>query len=354
MDYFTWSLDCYHNDIVISQAAARQASSVSQRSLSREVRKYPENEQRQSPEDCGACEESKDTGEGKHGEMETTSTSTGDACQSGQASLLERYQHIRTMYNGLGASLIGTTVSQGVYFYFYSSLKSVAMRRRQMKNRASNGGMEQNVAESLIIASLAGMANVLLTNPIWIVATRMQTYRNNSLVKGREKDPKLKEGRVIESCKAPSTLSIIASIYHDYGIRGFWNGVRASLIMVINPTIQYAIYEWLMAARLAKKKRPSSLQVFLTSAVAKAGATILTYPMLTVKTRMMSARKHDTDLQYSGVFDAVAQIMNREGLRGYYRGMSTKITQSILGAAILLVCKEKITDITRNLIQRTI
>ena len=38
-------------------------------------------------------------------------------------------------------------------------------------------------------------------------------------------------------------------VYGDYGIGGFWNGTAASLVMVINPTLQYALYEWLTAAR---------------------------------------------------------------------------------------------------------
>lgn len=271
--------------------------------------------------------------------------------------LLKLNKYVQTMYHGLGASLFGTTVSQGVYFYFYSVLKSIAIKRRQIKHRSSSlneSQVELNVVESLWIASLAGMANVVLTNPIWIVATRMQTYRDYAIDEDITKATISRNVAAKGHFRTPSTLSVIASIYNDYGIRGFWNGVRASLIMVINPTIQYAIYEWLMATRATKRKRPSSLQVFLMSAVAKAGATVITYPMLTVKTRMMSARKHDADIQYNGVADAVLQIMRREGPRGYYRGISTKITQSILGAAILLMCKEKITDITKDILERTI
>jgi hypothetical protein len=44
--------------------------------------------------------------------------------------------------------------------------------------------------------------------------------------------------------------------------------------------------------------------------------------------------------------------MKKEGLGGYYRGINTKITQSILGAALLLVCKEKITELTRDMFER--
>ena len=254
---------------------------------------------------------------------------------------------VKGAYEGLGASLFGTTVSQGVYFYFYSLLRTAFVHRRKKKLKQANEIIELRVPESLAIASLAGMANVLLTNPIWMVATRIQTYRNHSVLLGE-----LDHG-------SPSTASVIKSIFQEYGVSGFWNGVGASLIMVINPTIQYAIYEWLMTAqrrlmRQQKRKasRPSTLRVFMISALAKAGATVLTYPMLTVKTRMMSARKQDADLQYTSILDAVTQIMKKEGLGGYYRGMNTKITQSILGAAVLLVCKEKITEVTKDIFER--
>ena len=329
------------------QSATRQASSTSQK---------PEEEEENETQNGTQCHHDDDGGGGDHDGKEEEEG--GDAKEQGQGAtgkgvcyavpkeemprVQEMLKKIRVLYSGLGASLFGTTVSQGVYFYFYSVLRGVAVKRRKRGAK----GMELQVGESLAIASLAGMANVLLTNPIWMVATRMQTYR--SLDTSHKK------------IGSPNALSVIKSIFSEYGLGGFWNGVGASLIMVINPTIQYALYEWLMSvrARLAirrKKKtrrssRPSTLQVFLMSALAKAGATVLTYPMLTVKTRMMSARKEDADIQYASVLDAVRQILNKEGVAGYYRGMSTKITQSILGAAILLVCKEKMTDISTTLL----
>jgi adenine nucleotide transporter 17 len=306
------------------QSATRQASST--------------NRKQQEEEKGKLCHQEED-GDDDRTTQEDTLCHTALKEQMPRAE--EMLKKIQVLYSGLGASLFGTTVSQGVYFYFYSVLRGMAVKRR--KHGAS--GLELQVGESLAIASFAGMANVLLTNPIWMVATRMQTYRSL--------DAKHK------SIGSPNALSVIKSIFSEYGLGGFWNGVGASLIMVINPTIQYALYEWLMSVRArisirAKKRtidtaRPSTLQVFLMSALAKAGATVLTYPMLTVKTRMMSARKEDADIQYASVQDAVRQIFHKEGVAGYYRGMSTKITQSILGAAILLVCKEKRTDIRTTL-----
>ena len=222
----------------------------------------------------------------------------------------------RALFRGLEASLVGTTVSQGVYFYLYSRLRRAASEALKKKKKPRKDGAEGDVGVvgSLVVAALAGMGNVLLTNPIWMIATRMQSHQKTQCRASGE--------------HAPGPVAVAKSVYSEYGLGGFWNGVGASLIMVVNPTIQYALYEWMKAGRgklgrgggmprvayqSSTPHRPSAMEVFWMSALAKAGATILTYPMLTVKTRMMSARRGDAHMQYSSVLDAVLQIAKREG-----------------------------------------
>jgi len=308
------------------------------------------------------------------------------------------------LFPGLGASLVGTTVSQGVYFYLYSTLRQAAVRRRSSPTTfltdalADSRSAEVTVAESLLVAALAGMGNVLLTNPIWMIATRMQAHQKRTTTRtapqqssetankettaaqdsssrstsdpttsgsrSKNNDAPLNtpsNSKLADDVPTPGPVAVAREVYSEYGLKGFWNGVAASLVMVINPTIQYAFYEWLVAARGRVKRqnsrgngasnsRLSAGEVFLLSAIAKAGATVLTYPLLTVKTRMMSARKSDEHMQYTSVFDAITQIATKEGLAGYYRGIKTKIVQSVLAAALLFMCKEKITDFTRDLL----
>jgi solute carrier family 25 (peroxisomal adenine nucleotide transporter), member 17 len=61
--------------------------------------------------------------------------------------------------------------------------------------------------------------------------------------------------------------------------------------MVVNPTIQYVLYEWSMNIWLRRraatrgKALPSS-HVFVLSGLAKLGATLATYPLLVVKSRI--------------------------------------------------------------------
>lgn len=86
-----------------------------------------------------------------------------------QSTLAELLEIVRTsgwqaLFGGLGTALFGTTISQGIYFYLYSLLRAMAVDRRQPAGGVAS--QDITVAESLLIASLAGMGNVLLTNPI--------------------------------------------------------------------------------------------------------------------------------------------------------------------------------------------
>lgn len=44
----------------------------------------------------------------------------------------------------------------------------------------------------------------------------------------------------------------------------------------------------------------------------------------------------------TGTFDAILKMIRYEGLSGFYRGMSTKIVQSVFAASVLFVVKEEL------------
>jgi adenine nucleotide transporter 17 len=85
-------------------------------------------------------------------------------------------------------------------------------------------------------------------------------------------------------------------------------------------------------------------QTFLLGAVAKLGATVTTYPLLVVKSRLQAKQvtTGDKRQQYKGTLDAILKMIRYEGLYGFYKGMSTKIVQSVLAAAVLFMIKEEL------------
>ncbi|XP_028061679.1 peroxisomal nicotinamide adenine dinucleotide carrier-like [Camellia sinensis] len=47
-------------------------------------------------------------------------------------------------------------------------------------------------------------------------------------------------------------------------------------------------------------------------------------------------------LRYSGTFDAIMKMIRFEGLSSFYKGMSTKIVQSVFAASVLFMVKEEL------------
>jgi adenine nucleotide transporter 17 len=325
------------------------------------------------------------------------------------------------LYRGIEPAVIGTVTSQTVYNYVYASLRVATARMKNKGVREKNGAGAAGLGalESLAIASVAGSINVVLTIPIWTVCVRMQAERANegegkvsspnAAERGAERDDDEKNdgvfSRTLRAFKARAAassdgsvssrasgsargggmdergppvrkktfLETTGAVWEENGLAGFWRGVVPSLIMVSNPALQYAFYESASDAfrrRRAKTQRgvagssPSGTlgaltawEVFVAASLAKMGATVLTYPVLLVKTRLQASgsrggKKPKTTFareapSYDGAFDALRRIAREEGLAAFYRGMGTKMTQTVFAAALMFVTKEEIAKAAR-------
>ncbi|KEH28278.1 peroxisomal membrane carrier protein [Medicago truncatula] len=227
--------------------------------------------------------------------------------------------------------------------------------------RLGSGDGSVGMFSSLIVAALSGCVNVLLTNPIWLVVTRMQTHRKES--RKTLPDPRL-SGAIEQTSLstveplAYGTSHVIQEVYDEAGVLGFWKGVLPTLVMVSNPSIQFMLYETLLA-KLKKRRASSSvtaLEIFLLGAVAKLGATVVTYPLLVVKARLQARQVNNGDKRhnYKGTQDAIIKMIRYEGFNGFYKGMGTKIVQSVLAAAVLFMVKEKLVEQTRSLLAKNV
>lgn len=54
----------------------------------------------------------------------------------------------------------------------------------------------------------------------------------------------------------------------------------------------------------------------------------------------------------SGTLDAILKMIQYEGLYGFYKGMGTKIVQSVLAAAVLFMIKEELVKGAQLLLTR--
>lgn len=263
------------------------------------------------------------------------------------------------LYGGLTPSLVGTAASQGVYYYFYQIFRNKAEATALKHKKRGVGDGSVGMFSSLVVAALSGCVNVLLTNPIWVVVTRMQTHTKK--FQPQQNVPIPSEEAILAATEPPlyGTRHAIQEVFDEAGVLGFWKGLFPTLIMVSNPSIQFMLYETLL--KKLKERRASSkngskgvtaLEIFLLGALAKLGATVVTYPLLVVKSRLQAKQVTggDKQHQYKGTLDAFMKMIRYEGFYGFYKGMSTKIFQSVLAAAVLFMVKEEIASGVRWLL----
>ncbi|XP_042475105.1 peroxisomal nicotinamide adenine dinucleotide carrier-like [Macadamia integrifolia] len=266
------------------------------------------------------------------------------------------------LYGGLTPSLVGTAASQGVYYYFYQIFRNRAEAAALKRMKKGTGDGSVGMLSSLLVAAISGCVNVLLTNPIWVVVTRMQTHKKASLKQRPSESLSVTQVEGILAAAEPppyGTGHAVQEVYDEAGVFGFWKGVCPTLIMVSNPSIQFMLYETLLKklkARRASRNKGNdgvtALEIFFLGAVAKLGATVVTYPLLVVKSRLQAKQVTGGDKrhQYKGTLDAIMKMIQYEGLPGFYKGMSTKIVQSVFAAAVLFMIKEELVKGVRLLV----
>lgn len=161
----------------------------------------------------------------------------------------------------------------------------------------------------MVAGAIAGSATVLLTNPIWVVNTRMTTRKKN-----KETDENLLTGKTE---KAPTTVGTLLALVRDEGPTALFSGVVPALVLVMNPILQYTIFEQLKQV-LEKKRRITPTYAFLLGALGKLLATSITYPYITVKSRMHVAGR---DGGKENMLEGLRRIVREEGYAGLYKGM---------------------------------
>jgi adenine nucleotide transporter 17 len=194
---------------------------------------------------------------------------------------------------------------------------------------------------------LAGICNVLITNPLWVA--------NLKIVTG--------------TAESSSLLTEIQNVARREGLPGLWKGTGTSVLLVSNPVIQFFLYEQLKNARLSRRKQSVSGksltpgEAFLLGALAKGVATVLTYPLqLTQFVLRLQQRSNNNDTdnnsadsaaagdqqqqqqqqRYRGTLDCLVKLYQRDGARGLFHGMKAKLLQTVLTAAFTFLTYEQI------------
>ena len=254
----------------------------------------------------------------------TSATSKGNGVVVGHRETKGKTTAVaRAFYRGLMPNMIGNSVSWALYFMFYGSLKDTLRSTRA--HNLSTGSRELSSGDYFLASGLAGIATAILTNPIWVIKTRMLSTARNT--------PGAYRGIT------HGTLSL----FREEGLRGFYRGLVPSLFGVSHGAIQFMAYESLKnsfgSAREGGKTGLTNLDFLALSALSKIFAGSLTYPYQVLRSRLQT---YDAQAKYSGVRDVVAQVWKREGLGGFYKGVVPNIVRVLPSTCVTFLVYENV------------
>lgn len=238
-------------------------------------------------------------------ESRKASTSTLQAAQR----IIAR-EGIRGLYAGLESALFGISVTNFVYYYWYEWTRAWFLAAALKAGRL---GGKLTTAESMAAGAIAGSATVLITNPIWVVNTRMTARKNES----DEGVLPTSESEKAQRKKSSSTIGTLLAIIRDEGVGRLFAGVLPALVLVINPILQYTIFEQLKNVLERRKGRVTPKDSFYLGALGKLLATSITYPYITVKSRAHVASGAGSK---EGMISSFNRIRREEGWSGLYGG----------------------------------
>jgi len=225
---------------------------------------------------------------------------------------------LKAFYTGLGPDVVKGIGDSFLFFLAYNFL-----RQRETKKF----GNTLPVHRELGIGVVAGALSKFVTTPLQNIITRQQTA---ALVNAREPTSISFSG---QSNKL-TVKDIARQIRSERGLKGFWAGYSASVILTLNPAITFAVDNLLHGLiPSSQRAQPGPQLTFLIAATSKAIATAITYPVNLAKSRAQVSsptQKQETEVDEKRDAPIPSQLNNERLHRTENRHQVTEAVKKVL------------------------
>lgn len=118
------------------------------------------------------------------------------------------------------------------------------------------------------------------------------------------------------------------------GIAGLYRGFLPSVVgIVVYRGLYFGLYDSLKPVLLTGSLENNFLAAFLLGWVVTTGASTASYPLDTVRRRMMMTSGQA--VKYNGAFDAFRKIVAAEGVKSLFKGCGANILRGVAGAGVI-------------------
>lgn len=243
------------------------------------------------------------------------------------------------LYTGLLADTGKTFLDGFLFFLMYDFIRRARLQR--------GGSVRKSLPamEELGVGFVAGSLTKLCSSPVANLVTRQQAAS-------------------LTSDSTPPLHQIAQQIMEEKGPLGFWSGYSASLILTLNPSLTFFLFETFKRLLLPQSRRenPPAAATFLLAATSKACAACVTYPFSLAKARLQSGKsskeeEEEEDKTVSEtvrtgpktrkaaretIFSTLLTIARNEGVSALYEGLHLEILKSFFSHGITMLVKQAI------------
>ena len=241
---------------------------------------------------------------------------------------------LRSLYRGLTPNLLGNSLGWSLYFVWYSQAQDAVRRIRGYEP------LHPLSALDYLAASLAsGLLSATLTNPIWVIKTRM-----------------LSTGAAHHGAY-PSMLYGLRALAREEGLRGYFRGLLPAVAGVSHGAVYFVAYEQLKRRRAEQiaglstsmstssgKQKPalSNTDYLLISGLSKVIAGTLTYPHQVIRARMQTYADDAGQGGGGRLLDNIAALWRRDGMIGFYKGLGPSLLRVVPSTCVTFLVYENV------------
>ncbi|XP_020231148.1 folate transporter 1, chloroplastic isoform X2 [Cajanus cajan] len=248
---------------------------------------------------------------------------------------IARSEGLRGLYAGFLPGVLGSTISLGLYFFFYDKAK-----QRYARNR--DGKLSPGL--HLASAAEAGALVSLCTNPVWLVKTRLQLQTP------------LHQRRPYSGI-----YDAFRTIMRGEGFSALYRGIVPGLFLqVSHGAIKLTAYEELRKVTVDFKSKRSTLHnqnpdnllnsvdYAVLGATSKLAAILLTYPFQVIRSRLQQRPSGDGVPRYMDTWHVVKETARYEGVRGFYKGITPNLLKNAPASSITFIVYENVLKLLKS------
>lgn len=271
------------------------------------------------------------------------------------------------------------------------------LRKRDPADSFSGNTIMVNFWSSVV----AGACSTVVTNPIWVIKTRLMSQSGHH---GRTrfslfpKESNTPTSRPTMSMASPwhyhSTLDAARKMYTTEGLRAFYSGLSPALLGLTHVAVQFPAYEFLKtkftgqgmgAQPTVSDPKAHWFGILSASIISKIMASSATYPHEVIRTRLQTQRRpvpgtnsvlttgdvggipganqpagqpataaenaaqrasdhqqQQPQQKYRGIIRTCRTILREEGWRAFYAGMGTNMMRAVPAATVTMLTYEYI------------